>query len=520
MLSRGIFFTAAAICTFLLTVSAFADVYPEWINDYAGHPTDGDSYARDCIIDENGSVYVTGKSWLDGREDIVTIKYLTNGTMAWIVRYDHEGIIRSYGKKLIFDDNGDLYVLGGVQNESEVWTYSLVKYSGNGELLLDEIVYPDPPGEYNPWYIDIDFAGNIVIGGSVDDGIFTAKYSPEGSEIWMRRYEREPGTNLFGPGIDLDASGNIYCVAYLHTMEFDGDSYVLKYNADGDLLWETVLGTEDLQYELSRVHSDNLGNIYVLGESNNSMGKHDWLICKLNGDGVLKWTFNYCGDALDIHDDREERICRAITDHSGNLYVTGEGANGENHIDITTIKILPDGTMDWVQQQDGGNQWYDSPSDICLDGAGNVYIAGGVAPPYKSNFDFFVTKLNSAGDVEWTRRYNGAMSGSNWAVSLKADNEENVYAVGHTSNHSADVSATYTTIKYTPSDISLGDVNTDGTTDVGDAVALINMTFRQGDGPDPIEICDANCDSFINIGDILYLINFVFKEGPPCDCMH
>ncbi len=519
MYLRLLFLTAGALCILLMAMPASADVYPEWINDYAGQPVDGDSYAKDCLVDNSGNIYVTGKSRLDGQEDMATIKYAPDGSVAWVARYSHEGIIRSYGESLIFDGNGDVYVLAGVQNENLDWTFALVKYASDGEILLDVVIYPDPPGEYRGRSIDIDSAGKIVISGPADDGVFAGRYEPDGAEIWLRRYESPSGTKMYGPGMALDALGNISLSFYDPNIDNNGPSFVLKYNSAGDLIWETTLAAENYQYELSRIKFDNSGNIYVLGESFNAVSWKDWLVCKLNGDGDILWTFSYHGQAIDGNVDSEEKIRAAAVDDFGNLYVTGGAANGDNYIDIVTMKILPEGTMDWIQQQDGGAQSYDYPDDIYLDGLGHVYVAGGAKPPNKLYADFFITKIDNSGIIEWARRYTGIRKQNNWAVRLFADAEENVYATGYTQN-GIDASDTYTTIKFSHSDIHLGDVNIDGAVDVGDAVALINFTFRQGPGPDPVGISDANCDSDVNVGDIVYLINFVFNGGPPCDCMH
>jgi uncharacterized Ntn-hydrolase superfamily protein len=62
-----------------------------------------------------------------------------------------------------------------------------------------------------------------------------------------------------------------------------------------------------------------------------------------------------------------------------------------------------------------------------------------------------------------------------------------------------------------------GDANSDGATNIGDAVFLINFVFKSGPLPVPLEAGDASCDGQTNVGDAVYMINFVFKGGyAPC----
>lgn len=70
-------------------------------------------------------------------------------------------------------------------------------------------------------------------------------------------------------------------------------------------------------------------------------------------------------------------------------------------------------------------------------------------------------------------------------------------------------------------DCQPGDANGDGNVNVGDAVYLINLVFKNGANARPYRICsgDANCDCTVNIADAVFVINMVFKNGPrPCSC--
>lgn len=62
-----------------------------------------------------------------------------------------------------------------------------------------------------------------------------------------------------------------------------------------------------------------------------------------------------------------------------------------------------------------------------------------------------------------------------------------------------------------------GDVNSDNSVNIGDAVFLISWIFKGGNAPQKMQEADANCDGGANIGDAVYLISHIFKGGPaPC----
>jgi len=64
-------------------------------------------------------------------------------------------------------------------------------------------------------------------------------------------------------------------------------------------------------------------------------------------------------------------------------------------------------------------------------------------------------------------------------------------------------------ISYVP-----GDVNGDGSVNVGDVVALVDYLYRGGPTPDPLAAADTNCDGQVNVGDVVYLVDYLYRGGP------
>ncbi len=69
-------------------------------------------------------------------------------------------------------------------------------------------------------------------------------------------------------------------------------------------------------------------------------------------------------------------------------------------------------------------------------------------------------------------------------------------------------------------EFSAGDINSDHTVDISDAVFLLSFLFTNGQGSACPEIADVNGDSTLDISDPIYLLQFLFIDGPqpkePC----
>ncbi|MGE4633256.1 MAG: hypothetical protein AAEJ47_09475 [Planctomycetota bacterium] len=60
-----------------------------------------------------------------------------------------------------------------------------------------------------------------------------------------------------------------------------------------------------------------------------------------------------------------------------------------------------------------------------------------------------------------------------------------------------------------------GDCNTDGATNVADAIFLLANLFSGGDLSSCIDGCDSNDDGSLNIADAIHFLAFLFSGGPP-----
>jgi len=285
-------------------------------------------------------------------------------------------------------------------------------------------------------------------------------------------------------GISMDASENKYITGYTFsnsgvattgayqtsfagagTGAFSGDAFLAKFGSSGNLLWATYFGGSEGD-EGYGVSTDNLGNLYISGEtiSTNGIatssayqtsyggGGTDAFLAKFSSSGSLSWATYYGGDGEDYGD----CVC---TDFSGNVYIAGTSASsngiatsgayhtsgGGTNFDAFLAKFSSSGSL-ILGTYYGGNG-PDFAKGISADALGNVCIMGytnsnsdiASSGAYQTsfgggNYDVFLAKFSILGSLSWATYYGG--SEDDYGYGLSNDGSGNIYLTGTTPSSS------------------------------------------------------------------------------------
>ncbi|MGB0931047.1 MAG: SBBP repeat-containing protein, partial [Chitinophagales bacterium] len=272
--------------------------------------------------------------------------------------------------------------------------------------------------------------------------LFIAKYDAAGTLQWANQAGSKANDEAFG--VSTDPLGNVYVTGYFRdTVDFAGnklyasgffndDVFIAKYQADGTFLWARQLGGagSDIAYDIA---VDTGGNAYITGrfaerftapiEDNGtpftfiSKGVFDIFVAKYNTDGQRMWVRQYGGENYDS-------ASAIAVDNSGNYHLTGffNGilelgessliSNGD--FDIFAAKFDESGTLQWMNQ--AGGAYSDLGTAIDLDDSGNAYLTGSYEDTAffgtenittHGSTDFFLTKINESGEIQWVRQAGG-----------------------------------------------------------------------------------------------------------------
>ena len=434
--------TAVFFITNSITIS---QVNQEWVKTYNGSGNNNDvSFA--IVNDGLGNVIVTGRIYSTGNNaDFGTIKYSASGVQQWAAIYNGTAGNFDQATGVATDNAGNVYVTGQVRNASLNYDIAVIKYSPAGTEQWVRIWDGGTGMSDVPAGIAVDNSGNICVTGysektSSNVNYITIKYNTAGVLQWAKEYNNPVNSYDAAYFIKADSLGNVYVTGTSTAQGTGPDFLTIKYNAAGDSSWvRRFSGTTSINEIPQGFAVDRNGNVYVTGFSQGPSNSTDFATVKYNSAGVQQWAVFYDTTASqDIPEDLE-------VDGNGNVYVTGRTRINSGYNDIATIKYNSSGVRQWLTLYNNtANNFDDQGNDLAVDSFGNVYVAGHTNVD-GSDYDALTIKYNPSGVEQWVEKFD--MSTDDEANAITLDNNNNIYITGYTGISNSD----FLTIKYSQS---------------------------------------------------------------------
>ncbi|MBX2979343.1 MAG: T9SS type A sorting domain-containing protein [Flavobacteriales bacterium] len=297
----------------------------------------------------------------------------------------------------------------------------------------------------------LDSMGRVLwghgIGGSGFDRAQSVATLSDGSVVVVGEYQ---GTVDFDPG-----PGQLL----LTNEPFEVRTFILRLDADGELVWAFNLGNGTLPF---KVVVDAEDRIYAGGyfqgvtdldpgpgvlQTISNGGSDPWVV-KLNSAGALIWARSFGGPGFD-------NLIDIALDGFGHLLLTGGfsgnmdadpgpdtfilPAPGANRRDVFVSKWDTSGTFIWARQFTTTN-FNTTGLGVCSDPWGNVITTGFFSgntdfdpgpgtEVINGNYDLFVHKMDPDGEFLWVRHYGNPDLGAGEEV--RSDAEGNIHVVGY-----------------------------------------------------------------------------------------
>ncbi len=277
----------------------------------------------------------------------------------------------------------------------------LVKYSFSQATYFEKKF--GTPGNEAGRSISQSSDGSIYVLGYSNSGpnggfdIALSKLDKSGNLNWTKYFG--DSLNNYGLCLNLCADGNLIVCGETETISTESDAFAYKIDTSGSPLWYHTFG--DIKNQSFRYIEQTLeGGFIACGFTNDLSNSNDFYILKMDAAGNQEWTANYGGskndDAYAIHQ----------TADTGFIVTGDTNSDGAGGYDVEVIKLDAAGDLEWV------NLYGDSLQNGCQgilplsDGNAVVYGETEISP--NSAFDFYVEKIDTAGNSLWRKTFGGA----------------------------------------------------------------------------------------------------------------
>ncbi len=261
-------------------------------------------------------------------------------------------------------------------------------------------------------------------------------------EAWVQRFDAQ-GADWLPPAMAMDANGDVLISSLWYggdpTYGGTHDDWVtLKYSGGGVPLWTNYYNgpgnTMDMPHALA---VDASGNVFVTGVSVGPPNTPTLCaIIKYSPDGIPLWTRQVASSPSGG---------RALAlDAEGNVFVIGQNPWEGTPSDILTMKYSSAGDLLWTRRYNGPADTDDSPAAVATDVDGNVVVAG--LARGAGQFNSVTIKYSSAGVLLWATLHSGNVA------ALALDSKGNVVVTGNTQNAT---NSDYATVKYSNAGVPL-----------------------------------------------------------------
>ena len=189
---------------------------------------------------------------------------------------------------------------------------------------------------------------------------------------------------------------------YTKVGDTDYDFWVLKLTPTGTIEWEYSYGGEGDVEVAKSIQQTNDGGYIVAGHTESfGAGGFDAWVLKLDSTGIVEWQKTYGGVAGDYARSIQQTI-------DGGYIVAGDTRSfspGLGGADAWILKLTSAGDIVWQRRYERG--FVESASSIHQTSDGGYIVAGKSFTRYAGEYDFWILKLTSIGDIEWQHIYGG-----------------------------------------------------------------------------------------------------------------
>ena len=240
--------------------------------------------------------------------------------------------------------------------------------------------------------------GYMVLGRmltSIDSKLILQKINFNGDSIWQKKFGNPPEI-YFASDIFKLADGNLIITGSVKdTAGGMADFFLAKFDLNGDTLWTKKYGIDTAMDGLNYSITTNDSGYLLVGQTTGPGGA-DYYVIKTDSLGNLEWDKTYGGVGYEI-------AFSAIQTDDNDFIFGGYSNSFNNNYDAYLVKTNSSGNIIW-QKTYGDNNKDDSGASISKLYDGNYIITSGIRTN-SSTKKAYLAKIDSSGTIIWDKYY-------------------------------------------------------------------------------------------------------------------
>jgi len=313
--------------------------------------------------------------------NVYLIKTDANGNLIWQKTYGADGV--DEGWSVVQTSDGGYIIAGDTEiygaGKFDVY---LIKTDANGNRIWQK-TYGGPDWDIGYSIARTSDGGYIITGitesyGAGKSDVYLIKTDANGNMLWQKTYG---GSGVEeGRSVALTNDGGYIITGYSDSRHInDFDLYLVKTDADGNLIWQKTYDFSFYDKGWSVAQTKD-GGYVIAGEAG-----YDALLMKTDANGNLIWRKTYGGTGSDF--------ARSVLETKDGGYIiigSTSSYSAIGDLDVYLIKTDSNGNLLWQKTYGGGSE--DRGWSIAKTNDGG-YIITGIISSYGTGEDVWLIKI-------------------------------------------------------------------------------------------------------------------------------
>jgi outer membrane protein assembly factor BamB/pimeloyl-ACP methyl ester carboxylesterase len=297
--------------------------------------------------------------------------------------------------------------------DSDGW---LIKTDAAGNVQWNK-TYGGTGGDAPLGMIQTTDGGYAMIGGTASFGtvgndIWLVKTDSAGNMQWNKTYGGTGAERAWSAVQTIDGG---YAIGGWTTSFGAGgaDLWLIKTDSTGNMQWNKTFGGNGTDYGLSIVQTNDGGYAVAGSTTTFGVGSADVWLVKFSSSGVMEWNRTYGGTGYD-----EAYALRIASDggYAMGCWTNSFGAGGN---DFWLVKTDSAGNMQWNKTYGGTGA--ENANCMVLTSEGGYAMTGSTTSFGAGNSDFWLVKVDAAGNLQWNMTYGGTGAETGYSVVQTSD---------------------------------------------------------------------------------------------------